>query len=780
MSTITKKINEIIDRRKGTGAYEGKGRLNIIEQRKLFFEKLKITLSEYESFRVAAISQIDGKQGEYYVLSAEDPSLEKRLEETATHNVSKQVEACIGTCNRLFQRFNRDSINISVVGRARQGKSTLLQRISGLDASVIPASDGGDCTGTTSIICNEPGTRTAHATVVFYSKEEILQQLRDYIREMKQNWVIPSFETIKSSIETYINTPEKQRNIKAGMTSAEQSLFMHFCKYINHFELYAQFIGDESREMPITEEQISQYVAQRDANQEPIFNFLAVKEVHIFKEFNYPDAGKIVLVDTIGLGDTALGIEKKMLQTLHNESDAAFLMRFPASTGDHWAKEDDELYQLIANEMGEEMLEKWLFLVINCKRNGETNNTAVTAVKQDVSEKVLRMAGIYETDCYSEQDVINTLLVPALDYLSSNLDAVDCRLMEQANLQFNACYEMFLAFYNKVSELITGSSKVIGELETFGITKFDQLYPQITGSIGKIHNDYRDNSIIPSGKMKKVIDERIEQLYDFVPNRKDILKRLEALKALPAVIFDDFLKEMSVKIAANFETINTVVLHKMQEMLKRRVAFELFETALWKSIPLVGVSNDKPTTEWLRVFAHEKLKDRFPLLYEAVNFILDYEMSVSDLLDYEVERCLMVITPGDPKCMPLDTGLLIKDGRFIPIEAQAKVIQNAIVNRIPDVNEQMQGSFNLMKIIPNHSLFARIRKFRDKLFMTQAAERELRNFYLQNASAIWGDEFISTQKIQSSQKLFAEWKSTMSALCRKASFTFELAEMKQN
>ena len=41
MSTITEKINEIIDRRKGTGGYEGKGRLNIIEQRKLFFEKLK-------------------------------------------------------------------------------------------------------------------------------------------------------------------------------------------------------------------------------------------------------------------------------------------------------------------------------------------------------------------------------------------------------------------------------------------------------------------------------------------------------------------------------------------------------------------------------------------------------------------------------------------------------------------------------------------------------------------------------------------------------------------
>ena len=329
----------------------------------------------------------------------------------------------------------------------------------------------------------------------------------------------------------------------------------------------------------------------------------------------------------------------------------------------------------------------------------------------------------------------------------------------------------------------------MGDIEVFGITKFDELFPLVTGRIGAIQSEYQESSSIPSGKMKKIIEERIGNLYDFVPSKKEILKLLEAHFKLPADIFNSCLREMSVKIAANFETINTVVLCKMQEMLKRRVAYELFETALWKSLPLISTSNEKPTTEWLRSFAQEKLKDRYPLLYEAVIFMLEYEISVSDLLDYEVEHCLMIITPGDPKCKPLDEELLVKNNMPIPLDAQAKVIQNAIVNRIPDVNELMENSlvacdektnlpskgFGMMTTIPNHSLFAQIRKFRNKLFMTQAAERELRNFYLKNASTIWGEEYLATKKVEASQKEFAKWKSTLSVLCRKSSFTFELS-----
>ena len=43
------------------------------------------------------------------------------------------------------------------------------------------------------------------------------------------------------------------------------------------------------------------------------YKYLAVKKAEISCEFNFADAGKIVLQDTIGLGDTSLGIEEAML-----------------------------------------------------------------------------------------------------------------------------------------------------------------------------------------------------------------------------------------------------------------------------------------------------------------------------------------------------------------------------------------------------------------------------------------------------------------------------------
>ena len=60
----------------------------------------------------------------------------------------------------VIERFDKDEINIAVVGAARQGKSKFLQSISGLDDYTIPAFVSNDCTGATSVIKNVPGKGT--------------------------------------------------------------------------------------------------------------------------------------------------------------------------------------------------------------------------------------------------------------------------------------------------------------------------------------------------------------------------------------------------------------------------------------------------------------------------------------------------------------------------------------------------------------------------------------------------------------------------------------------
>jgi hypothetical protein len=60
---------------------------------------------------------------------------------------------------QMAKRFNRNRLQIGVLGRARQGKSTKLQCLTGLSSNVIPAGNSSHCTGARSIIINDPEAR---------------------------------------------------------------------------------------------------------------------------------------------------------------------------------------------------------------------------------------------------------------------------------------------------------------------------------------------------------------------------------------------------------------------------------------------------------------------------------------------------------------------------------------------------------------------------------------------------------------------------------------------
>lgn len=83
--------------------------------------------------------------------------------------------------NYLQKRFSRERINISFVGRAGQGKSLVLQRISGLGSDIIPSADGMDCTGARSIISNTVGTETK-AEITFFSELEYVNIVNRYLK----------------------------------------------------------------------------------------------------------------------------------------------------------------------------------------------------------------------------------------------------------------------------------------------------------------------------------------------------------------------------------------------------------------------------------------------------------------------------------------------------------------------------------------------------------------------------------------------------------------------
>lgn len=470
-----KKIDEIIAQRKS--------HLERIKKYQDFFGSVQSDIKRFEEYRNKLLNDINQDEGVFSQMKKQYPDIEEKIKNASSDNALNYIGESIDECNRLINRFNRDSINISVIGRARQGKSCLLQSISGLNQDVIPTEDGGDCTGTTSVICNEPGTTEAHATVAYYSKDEIVEQVNAYLENMNLTRRIGSVDDIPL-LEPFV--AEYEPKIKNKNTdSCIQSLFDHFKKYVEHYDDYRDCLN--KKEENITESEIRAFVAQYD-DKKKTYKYLATKEVSIFKEFVYREAGKIVLVDTIGLGDTSLGIKEKMYNTLKKNSDAAVIVRMPQPNGDDWRKEDDAMYDELKHELGEQLLEKWLFLALNVapKLN---NGRSAGVILDTLQKKSLKLANTFTVDCKDKDKVTEDLLKPALEFLADNLESVDDGLM------------------NNLRDLCTSSKKSIAEL-------YDKAKEMISSIEAQRRNfDLEDTSY------KKIHEAFTRKLFSYTPVR---------------------------------------------------------------------------------------------------------------------------------------------------------------------------------------------------------------------------------------------------------------------
>jgi len=239
------------------------------------------------------------------------PELGKRLAEIDFPGLLKRLAKEREVFDNLWKRFNRDMLNIGVVGRARQGKSTLLQSLTGLSDDEIPSSDGLPCTSVQSIIYHHPEDRT-YAKVYLYSEEEFIEEvIAPYYQELSLGKPPRLLKEFRKPLPPQpINPPNPAK---------AESVYKHLRDdYHAHIDKYEAQLQGKPREIKIPKEEIREYVSQKyDAQNNPLFfNHLAVRKVEIFCRFPHVNVEKIGLVDMPGLGDTRLGDEERMIKRL--------------------------------------------------------------------------------------------------------------------------------------------------------------------------------------------------------------------------------------------------------------------------------------------------------------------------------------------------------------------------------------------------------------------------------------------------------------------------------
>ena len=349
------------------------------------------------------------------------PNLVERLEQI---NFLKLIDEIIQEQQlqeNLYKRFERNSINIGVIGLARQGKSTFLQSLSGLTYDDIPNSDGQPCTMIQSNILHSEGE--AYGVVHFHSEQSFLEEvIKPYYEELG----IPN---PPQTLTQFRNTTLTRIPKKFEHSAKIDSLYHHLkYDYYLNFDKYANFLNSEKCAKQISNSDIKQYVSQEyDIDGNPRnFKHLAIEKVEIFCPFPKVDLQQIALVDMPGLGDTRLGDAERMINKLSQNVDFIVFIRRPLQMGDFWGAADIYLYETVYKALNEKLpLDKWSFMVLN---HAGDNLQRCKDFENTREQKGIRVEKCLIANCRNSIEA-NNVLEQIIEYLAKNIVLLDRQYM---------------------------------------------------------------------------------------------------------------------------------------------------------------------------------------------------------------------------------------------------------------------------------------------------------------------------------------------------------------
>ena len=330
--------------------------------------------------------------------------------------ISKKLETAQADLERLKERFNRKTLRIGVAGQSGQGKSQLLQSLTGLTAQEIPTSSGGFTTGARSLIYHHDSPET-YATVHFYSEYEFLHEIiAPYYVKLKESTPLMLGE-IPTTVEQFskVVLPATDNDASGGLMVA---LFNQLREFQTHLADYRTMLG--SNEKQIKREEILRYVSQHNPDgDEKYQNYRAVRLVKIYTRFPLAEVSSIALADLPGLDEIKEGEAQRLIKSLAQDVDMVLFVKLPPDIRPEWKQPDIDLYKLAQEALLPIDLAKCSFMVLNRHSDGKRDESCHKMKKE------ARQNGIFTTDvvvasCIDPIEAQEKILLPVLDYSFSD------------------------------------------------------------------------------------------------------------------------------------------------------------------------------------------------------------------------------------------------------------------------------------------------------------------------------------------------------------------------
>lgn len=686
---------------------------SIVEKRRPLAEKiatvaanlatLSQTLRDLEAHRQQILTQLD------------DVNSWGRLQEIDLSLIQGNIAAELQALIQLQQRFSRDTLNIGVVGRARQGKSRLLQSLTGLTAAEIPDGDRQHCTGVRSTIHHNP-SMDVYGEVWFHSERSFLDQV-----------IAPYYEKLRLgakpiALTEFISKPLPPLPRELPGYAEPGAMYEHLGRYHAHIDKYRHLLRSPSPRR-IAKAEIREYVAQDTTDgQRVFFNYLAVREVKIVCTFPHADVGQIALVDMPGLGDTGVGDAERLVKTLGHDVDMVLFVRMPKSSGDYWADVDVRLYDTARAALVDLPLELWSFMVLNRtdgnSKNGDNSNNCKD-LADTLAEKHLKVVDCVIANC-AEPVTANQVLDQILDYLATHITDLDAQYAA-------SCQERLMRLQNTANIELEKANKALT------LTVSDSWFPLFVELFERLWNELTSGL---EALLRNLKTQRNEQNIDFkqqvaaaieacrqdtaIPTIEQIEKRRDRVGGYPNAYYQ-YLHEIRAHLSQHFLALD-VGLQRSLVRVKSQVADVLIHQGRLGGItPVTGV-------EFLQEIVQQL--PELPTLRLGFQILAEFEISYRGLIQHRIRKHLDGLTPDET------TLQLSKLPSAKEILSNLKTLHAEAVYGCETALEDLLSE-------PSLAAFAIVEEFVDRILRAEGAKSEWRIFLEEVRAQVWQAEFMA-------------------------------------
>lgn len=652
----------------------------------------------------------------------EVPKEQELVEATMTiasgiKDLQEEVISLDNSVSNIAKRFSRGTINIGVAGTAKNGKSTLLQKISGLSNTEIPA-DIVPCTGTMSKVFHvEDHPR---AVIEFYSKPEFLKEI-----------LYPYFERLglrkPLSLEEFSSQPLPEFEVPEGPERyILNAVYSELKRIHTAFPTFSEFLGRMPETIKL--EEIYEYIVKSEERT----HYLAVKTANIYTKFPNHNVTGLCLVDLPGL-EAAEGFEKKLVASLEQQVDAVILVKMPKSGGAIWEEGDFKVIGLINSAIKEINLADWLFVALN-ELDDSSNKEAVQFLLKNPphiygSKPLFLTANFYNAD-QADQRVFS----PVLKHIEQNLESIDRqhvkRLAQKMETIANTLSNLLTVragFRPKTDDL-----KLFSKLSNKFIKKLEDDLEDLLEQQQGITFDNFESKVKEVCEMAKQAHKNAQSPILPTPAELERERRREQNWGRVVTLY---IKKLRVFLSRYLtENLDVYFSQRVDEVLGQ-LLFDIFPESLRKlSIHHANAVASDPRSIILGL---QQLLDKAnqPNLYASFEYIVKFNLSYQVLFEYLIRSEISLLNPNHPKGHEVFKQLIDDNavGRGLEItEGLDKFYQDTIYQ----ISEKLLES----QLDPAEAVVSWGEGIRDRLVTTEVVKGEWTDFLADWRGELWPEE----------------------------------------